>query len=76
MGCLPERCSIENLQTTKESQLSLKILAFFKGYFFKRFYLFLEQREGRKKERERNTDQLPLIHATGQGPNMQARHVP
>ena len=28
--------------------------------FLKRFYLFLERREERKKERERNIDRLPL----------------
>ena len=26
-------------------------------------YLFLERREGREKEGEKNTDQLPFIHA-------------
>ena len=47
------------------------------GFLNKRFYLFLERREGREKERERNIDVWENIDAHPQpGIGRQPRHVP
>ena len=48
-------------------------------FSFYKFYLFLERREGREKERERNInvwDMSCLSHAPKCGPVLQSRHVP
>ena len=42
------------------------------NFFFWRFYLFLERRERREKERERNID---LLHNPKWGPGLQLRNV-
>ena len=48
-----------------------------KLWFLKGFYLLLERREGREKERERNINAwLPFLHPLHWGPGPQPRHVP
>ena len=46
------------------------------SFLFKRFYLFLDRREGKEKERERNINVwLPLVRPPHQVPGPQPRHV-